>query len=242
MQSTSHRVVLTFPVLPGKSAADVRLISTEFQARPEEYAESRRRLGIMLERAYLQQTPMGSFVVAYWESQHPQGETIALMASSTLPIDKFFTDTAREVHGFDLSQPPDGPPPETIGEWFDPAVTTRGPGMAFTAPLLPGVEDAGRAFVADAYAREDFARSRREKHTYAEVATLAHTPDGEIVSVYVEGEDPWAGNRAFAASDDPFDVWFKAQLRALFPPFIDFSKPVEGVTEIFDSQRQLQAI
>ena len=44
-----------------------------------------------------------------------------------------------------------------------------------------------------------------------------------------------AGNAKFAASEDPFDAWFKAELGKLIPAFVDFSKPVPGVSEIFDS-------
>jgi hypothetical protein len=237
-----QRLALTFPVLPGRSADDTRQVAREFQARPREYTESRHRLGIGLERVYLQQTPMGDFVVAYWEAEHGFDETRELLASSTLPIDVYFRDAAREIHGIDLTQPPEGPPPETIAEWLDPEVTDRRTGMAFCAPALPGMEDAGRSFAADAYGREEMTRSRRDKHVNAEIVTMAQTPNGSVVSVYTEAEDPWAANRAFAASDDPFDVWFKDQLSTLFPPFVDFSKPIEGVSEVFDSHRMLQAI
>jgi hypothetical protein len=227
--------VLVFPVLPGKTDADVRVIAEGFRDRPAEYAESRRRLGVSLERAYLQTTPMGSFVVAYAESERGFDAVAADTARSDLSIDKFFVDNVREVHGVDLADPPPGPGPETIGVWFDPAVATRGRGMAFTAPLLPGTEDAGRVFIADAFSREDMTRSRRALRQNGEVVTITATPAGDLASVYLEGEDPFAGNVAFAASDDPFDLWFKAELAKLFPPFIDFSQPVPGVTEIFDS-------
>jgi hypothetical protein len=160
---------------------------------------------------------------------------VAALIASELPIDKFFLDTVKEVHGLDLTQPPPGPPPETIGVWVDPDVTTRRRGMAFTAPLLPGVIEASRAFLDEAFSSADMTRSRRALHHNAEVVTLASTSWGDIVGVYLEGDDPFAGNAALAASDDPFDVWFKAELAKLFPPFIDFSQPITGVTEIFDS-------
>jgi hypothetical protein len=230
-----QRQVLAFPVLPGKTDADARKIADRFGERPEEYMQSRRRLGVSLERAYLQKTPMGSYVVAYTESESGFDAVVAATVASKLPIDKFFLDTVKDVHGFDMTQPLPGPAPETIGAWFDPTVTTRGRGMAFTAPLLPGTSDAGRAFIADAFGREDMTRSRRALRQNGEVVTIASTPAGDIAAVYLEGDDPFAGNAAFAASDDPFDVWFKAELAKLFPPLIDFSQPVPGVTEIFDS-------
>src|ERR1700692_469258 len=52
------RIALPFPVLPGKTEADIRSISERFKSDPDEYAESRRRGGVTLERVYWQQTPM----------------------------------------------------------------------------------------------------------------------------------------------------------------------------------------
>jgi hypothetical protein len=71
----------------------------------------------------------------------------------------------------------------------------------------------------------------------AELLTLQSTPQGDIVGIYIEGVDPWKGNAGFAASQDPFDLWFKEELTKIFPPAVDFSKPIEGVEEIFDSTK-----
>src|SRR5437764_796944 len=120
-----QRTVLAFPVLPGKTDADARRIADRFVERPEEYVQSRRRLGVSLERAYLQQTPMGNFLVAYVESEPGFDAVTAATAASDLPIDRFFVETVKDVHGFDMTQPPPGPAPETIGAWYDPDVTTR---------------------------------------------------------------------------------------------------------------------
>lgn len=168
---------------------------------------------------------MGSFVVAYTESERPFDAFVAETVKSELPNDRFFVDTGRELHGVDLSQPPPGPAPETIGAWFDPAVTTRGRGLAFVAPLLPGTEDAGRVFIVDAFSREDMTRTRRGWHQSVEVVTITATPSGEVAAVYLEGEDPTAGNVAFAASNDPFDTWFKAEFVALARPQTQDQRP-----------------
>jgi hypothetical protein len=45
-----------------------------------------------------------------------------------------------------------------------------------------------------------------------------------------------AANEQFAASTSEFDVWFKENLAKIYPPFIDFNKPIPGITEIFDSE------
>jgi hypothetical protein len=58
-----------------------------------------------------------------------------------------------------------------------------------------------------------------------------------VAAVYLEGQDPWEGNRRFAASTSPFDSWFKDELKNIFPPYIDFWQPVPGVEELFDSEK-----
>jgi hypothetical protein len=38
-----------------------------------------------------------------------------------------------------------------------------------------------------------------------------------------------------AASTRPFDLWFKSRLKELFPPQVDFDKPLPVIVRIFDS-------
>jgi len=228
------RLALTFPVLPGKDARD---IANEMKSRPREYEQSRRRLGITMERAYLQHTPMGDFVTAYIEAEGDVLEAFGKVASSDLEIDRYMAKAAKEIHGADFTKPMPGPSPETIAAWIDPAAKDRGRGMALCAPLAPGATERARAFVADAYNRDEFTASRRRLNVTEELLTLQSTPQGDIVGIYIEGDDPAKGNAGFAASQDPFDLWFKEELKKIFPPAIDWSKPVEGVEEIFDSTK-----
>jgi len=230
------RQVLPFPLPSGKTDADARIIADEFTSRPREYEESRRRLGITLERAYLQKTPMGNFVVAYIESSGDYASTIPLMAGSSLDLDRYFVRMVKEIHGVDLTQPMPSTP-ETVAAWFDPYIAIRGRGMAFCMPIIPEQVDRARSYVAQAYASSEFAESRRALGENGEVATLLDTPMGPIVSVYLEGIDPFDANRRFAASTAPYDVSFKDELRSMLPAAIDFGKPIEGVEEIFDSTK-----
>jgi len=228
------RLALTFPVLPGKDARD---IANEMKSRPREYEQSRRRLGITMERAYLQHTPMGDYVTAYLEAEGDVLEAFGKLASSDLDIDRYMAKAAKEIHGADFTKPMPGPSPETIAAWIDPAAKGRGRGMALCAPLAAGATERARAFVADAYLRDEFTASRRRLNVSEELLTLQSTPEGDIVGIYIEGDDPAKGNAGFAASQDPFDLWFKEELKKIFPPAIDWSKPVEGVEEIFDSTK-----
>jgi hypothetical protein len=226
------RMALTFPVLPGK---DPREIANEMKSRPREYEQSRRRLGITMERAYLQHTPMGDYTTVYFESEGDLLEQFGRVASSDLDIDRYFLEAVKEIHGVDMAQPLPGPAPETVAAWIDHSAERRGRGLALCAPLAPGATERARAFVDDAYHRDEFTASRRRLDVNEELLTLQSTPQGDIVGIYIEGRDPEKGNAGFAASQDAFDLWFKEELTKIFPPEVDFSKPIEGVEEILDS-------
>jgi hypothetical protein len=234
---TMTHLALAFPVLPGKTDDDAKAIAAAFRADPRGFWESRDRHQITLERAYLQKTPMGSFVVAYTEYTDGHGLEDDL-AGSGLEMDQQFLRLAKEVHGADLTAPPPGPAPETLAEWVDPDVPDRGRGMAFTVPVAPGQTEYGRTFTQEAWGTraDELAASRRALMQRAECVTLQPTPMGDVVNVYLEADDPWKRNAEFAASAREFDVWFRSELTKIFPPYVDFSVPIEGVEEIFDSE------
>jgi hypothetical protein len=183
---------------------------------------------------------MSDFVIAYAESDRSAADVVGAYSEQATEIDRFFVATVKEVHGVDITEVPDGPPPQTVGEWVDPAVTERRRGMAFCAPLTPGQEDRGRAWSKGIYGQEAMTTSRRAVNQNVEVVTLTETPQGPVCGIYLEATDPFESNRTLAASTEPFDVAFREELRVLFPPFVDFSEPVPGVTEIFDSHALLR--
>ena len=225
------------PVLPGQDPLDVaRLMS----ARMDEYRQSRERAGITMERAYLMDTPMGQFVIAYVEAEGDANEAMRKVAESDLPIDRDFVAKLKTLHGIDMSQAPAGPPPEVIAEWTDSQVTERKPGLAFMAPIMPGKTDTARAFGTEAFANRvaEFAESRRALGESREVVVLVSSPMGDVTAVYLEGDDPVEANRAFSSSTRPYDVWFREQLTTVFPPEVDFSQPLPPIEQIWDYQRQ----
>jgi hypothetical protein len=230
-----NKVAAVFPVLPGK---DADTVSEVVRSRPDEWRESRKRQGVHMERAYEQPTPMGTFVIAYLESDQPFAEVTAAIGRSDLPIDRDFMKEVGDVHGFDATQQPPFDPPEILNDWVDENVTERKRGFAFCAPVMPGATDAGRAFAKEVERRRDeHAASRRALGITHETVVLNHGPQGDVIAVYLEGDDPVEGNRRFAASRSDYDVWFKDQCTRVFPPEIDFNQPVPPVKELFDSER-----
>ncbi|MEA2647074.1 MAG: hypothetical protein QOE92_2157 [Chloroflexota bacterium] len=228
--------IVAFPVLPGMETAALNELPQYCRDHMDEYTESRRNAGITMERVYDMDTPMGKLNILYAESDSDFSGSVMKLATSGKAFDAYFLGKLHEITGVDFTQPPPGPGPELLGEWWDPAVTERRAGLAFCAPLAAGRTDAGRAFAKEVWGvrKEELAESRRATGITGEVVVLNTTPMGDLVCVYLEGNDPAAGNREFAASQTPFDRWFKDECKGIFPPEISFDDPVPPVTQIFE--------
>jgi hypothetical protein len=234
-------VGFAFPVEPGKEGI-VREVSDALRARRSEYQESRQRAGVSLERAYLQKNPDGgTLVVAYVEGQSGFADVVRSYVTSGLDLDRYFIEKNSEATGINFAAGPQGPEPELVGEWVASGTAGRQRGLAFAAPLQPGMTDAARKFAQEAYAtrKAEMTESRSSKGLTREMVFLNQTPMGDIVVVYVEGTDPVDGNRQFAASQSPFDRWFKDRCKEIFPPFVNFDDPVPSNEELFDSAQSI---
>ena len=104
------------PIVPGKSEV-LRQFTEEMEGpRRNELEESRRRLGMTAERAWIQETPQGDIVIVYWEVEDVQ-RALEGMRESEEPFDKWFRQKVGEIHQVDLTQAPDRAPPEKIMDW-----------------------------------------------------------------------------------------------------------------------------
>jgi hypothetical protein len=73
--------------------------------RNKERIESRKKIGLTVERVWLQNTPMGDFAVVYWEAKDI-GKVFDWLMKSEAPFDKWFREKILiEVHGMDFSKP-----------------------------------------------------------------------------------------------------------------------------------------
>ncbi len=203
----------------------------------EEYEESRRRAGITMERVWLQRNPDDSALLPVYIESEGGFEQVLDSFLSGSDFDRWFLDVNSEISGFDFRAPEAGTPPEHIGSWSVPS-QGRSEGVAFTVPLLAGKIDAARAFCQEAYEarRDELTESRRALGAHREEVFLQRTPMGELITVYNEGEDMTGANEAFAASQSPFDRWFKDRLKELFPRFVDFDQPLPPTRQIWDWQ------
>jgi len=103
--------VVVAPVLEGKLDAWKQWIEEIQGSRSEEFADFNRRYGLTRHAAWLAETPMGPIVVVLHEGPGADEFMQKLGPSQDAP-DVWFKDKLKEIHGFDLTQPPPGPMPQ----------------------------------------------------------------------------------------------------------------------------------
>ena len=101
-------------------------------------------------------------------------------------------------------------------------------------PILPGKSDACKRFIADLTSThaEKFAASQRAEGITEEHFFLQADGKGDVLIVYNDG-DPIKRERmrqVRSQSDDPFDIWFREQFRAVHG--ISLDRPTEGGARI----------
>lgn len=97
--------------------------------------------------------------------------------------------------------------------------------FAFAAPVLPDKLEAWKEFhnQLDGLRRWEFEDQQRRLGLVRHRVWLQDTPTGPVALAVQEGEDPERARALLAASEHPFDVWFKEQVLDLHG--IDLSKP-----------------
>ncbi len=112
-------------VLPGKLDAWLRYQREMAGPRKEEVAAHLSRLGITKERVWLQRTPRGDFIVAYFEADDIQG-VFSKAAESQHPFDLWFLQYLTECFG--------AGPSGTIAPLNQPVMEFTGKEVLFKLP------------------------------------------------------------------------------------------------------------
>jgi len=101
--------------------------------------------------------------------------------------------------------------------------------ICLVTPVLAGRADTAREFLRrlDGDRRADYQRSEQQLGITKEVWFLASGPRELSLVAYIEAPDFPHSLRAFAASRDAFDVWFKHQL--LEVSGVDLNQPSQTV-------------
>ena len=85
-------------------------------SRREEYEASRRRLGIRAERAWISETRRRTIGIIIIEADHPE-QTLADLATSDHPFDRWFREQLLTLQGFDLTRPDPAFLPDLVFAW-----------------------------------------------------------------------------------------------------------------------------
>ncbi len=105
-------MAVAMPILPGKFEEWRAWIAELMGPRHAEYEAARRRQGVR-ETSFLQQTPMGDLAIIVWEGDDPAA-SMAAMAASKDPFDRWMAEKAMEFHGVDASRAADIPQPQLV--------------------------------------------------------------------------------------------------------------------------------
>lgn len=100
---------------------------------------------------------------------------------------------------------------------------------AFVVPLLPGKTAAARSFAAEMMGSRRSELDQAQTTVTKESWFLQQTPHGDFLIVYYVSPNPMNVHAALAASEEPFDVWFRSQVLDITG--IDISVPMPGVPE-----------
>jgi hypothetical protein len=104
-----------FPIRAGKEE-DARAFAAETMgARRPEFDAHHARAGNSRETWTLQETPMGSFLLVWFEGDVEKA--FADLATNDSDFMTWFRGRVLDVTGVDLSAPPDGPPPAILVDW-----------------------------------------------------------------------------------------------------------------------------
>jgi Family of unknown function (DUF6176) len=109
-------LAMALPLLPGKTEDWKQWVREMAQARLDDFQASRKHLGILREASFLQQGPQVDLAILYIEAENI-GLALQGLAVSQEPFDRLFRQKTLEFFGYDLTQPPPGPPPETLLDW-----------------------------------------------------------------------------------------------------------------------------
>jgi hypothetical protein len=104
-----------FPVLPGKEDAIRSFTKEVFGSRLEQFNAQQAKAGITRETWTLQQTPMGSLVLVWFEGDVEKA--FADLATDTDEFSTWFRAQVKDSTGVDFAAPDDSPPPEVLTDW-----------------------------------------------------------------------------------------------------------------------------
>lgn len=104
-----------YPVLPGQDDAARSFAKDLGGARHDQFTAQQRRADVTRETWSLQQTPMGSVMLIWFDGDIDKAFTN--LANDDDEFATWFRAQVLEISGFDLAAPDDSPLPEVVLDW-----------------------------------------------------------------------------------------------------------------------------
>jgi hypothetical protein len=104
-----------FPIIAGKEAAARAFAAETLGARKAAFEEVQARTRITRETWALQETPMGSFMLVWFDGDVEKA--FADVAVDDSEFGTWFRGQVLDVTGVDLGAPPEGPLPDVLVDW-----------------------------------------------------------------------------------------------------------------------------
>jgi hypothetical protein len=105
-----------FPILPGKEQAGKDFAAACMGERRAGFNALQAESRVTRETWALQETPMGSFMLVWFEAPDIE-KAFTDLATTGSEFTTWFLDRVKDVTGVDLSTPPESPPPEVLVNW-----------------------------------------------------------------------------------------------------------------------------
>jgi hypothetical protein len=104
-----------FPILEGKEGAARAFAAETIGPRKADFESLQARSNIVRETWAMQETPMGSFMVVWFEGDVEKA--FGDLASDNSEFVTWFRGEVKDITGVDLGAPPDGPLPAVLVDW-----------------------------------------------------------------------------------------------------------------------------
>jgi hypothetical protein len=104
-----------FPIRPGKEDEARAFAAEATGPRLADFAAHHVRAGNTRETWALQETPMGSFMLVWFEGDVEKA--FADLATNDSEFVAWFRGRVLDLTGVDLGSPPEGPPPAVLVDW-----------------------------------------------------------------------------------------------------------------------------
>jgi hypothetical protein len=105
-----------FPILAGKEDAARAFAEATMGAKRAEFDELQGRAKTRRETWTIQSTPMGAFMLVWFDSEDVEG-AFGDLATAQDDFTVWFRAQVQDICGVDMSAPDDSPPPEVVLEW-----------------------------------------------------------------------------------------------------------------------------